>query len=354
MQHRRFTHSPMHPARSSKITRRRSRFMWRTITTAASMKHRAHASRASKRTGDEWPTGDIGDLRSGIRRLDHGGQDACECQTRPAPRSGAAVWFREPAGGPGAGDPAFACRGRSFRATRLCEQRFRRDREDTGRARLARHCHGRGIGGLNGTPLPVARRARRKRRSMLRARCSPRRWPIARTNPCPGPVPKARRAWAGASRLRGSRWRRAKRGLAGKRPHPTPKGRRDPEAVDRRGLRLQFELPRRRAPTVSISIDPVLLKPAKKSLQQFARGARRHNASTQKPSRRSRAMVCRRGRITRKAPRETSLSRKSKFMERFPLDRCFALGCGSKYGAAAILFIRYSGAAGQKGILEGE
>jgi hypothetical protein len=57
-----------------------------------------------------------------IRRFDHGGQDAREGPPRPAPRSGAAVWFREPAGGPGAGDPALACRldqrreRRSFRA----------------------------------------------------------------------------------------------------------------------------------------------------------------------------------------------------------------------------------------------
>jgi hypothetical protein len=47
MQQRRFTLSPMRSARTSKITRRRSRFMWRTITFAASTKRCASRPQCS-------------------------------------------------------------------------------------------------------------------------------------------------------------------------------------------------------------------------------------------------------------------------------------------------------------------
>jgi hypothetical protein len=69
-----------------------------------------------------------------------------------------------------------------------------------------------------------------------------------------------------------------------------------------------------------------------------ANGARLHNASARKPSRRTSRPLPKIASIllmqtattastaARKA-RETSASRKSKFMERFPPNLCFALGC---------------------------
>jgi hypothetical protein len=77
---------------------------------------------------------------------------------------------------------------------------------------------------------------------------------------------------------------------------------------------------------VSILIDPLLINPAKKSLEQFACSCL-DKACFQKPSRRSRTIICRRGRITRKARRKASSSLKQKYMERFRPNRCFALGC---------------------------
>ena len=79
------------------------------------------------------------------------------------------------------------------------------------------------------------------------------------------------------------------------------------------------------------------------------------SASARKPSRRSRTMVCTRGGIMRKARREASSSRKSKFMERFPSALWLRLSglCLRLRLSLLRLFLRLSGDRLQRLLLRG-